>query len=89
MLVRPPAQASSGPYPRLFHVPLLFASKEKDNRRRGAAAKWGWAMDQESIDYFLARERIERAAAKSATTPSARRAHLELAQGYAALARRG
>ncbi len=45
-------------------------------------------MDQESLDYFRARERIERAAAKSAATEAARRAHLELAQGYAALVKR-
>ena len=46
-------------------------------------------MDQESIDYCRSRERIEREAAKSAATEAARRAHLELAQGYAALARKG
>ncbi len=45
-------------------------------------------MDQESIEYFLSRERIEREAASSAVTEAARRAHLELAQGYAALVRR-
>jgi hypothetical protein len=38
-------------------------------------------------EYFLARERIERAAAKSTTCTNARRAHQELAQSYAALAR--
>ena len=42
-------------------------------------------LDAKSIEYFRERERIERAAAKSATTEAARRAHLELAQGYAAL----
>jgi hypothetical protein len=46
-------------------------------------------MDQESIEYFRSRELVERAAAKAATTEEARRAHLELAQGYAALARKG
>lgn len=46
-------------------------------------------MDQESVDYFRARERIERAAAETAATEAARRAHLELAQGYAALVRKG
>ena len=46
-------------------------------------------MDQESIDYFRAREHVEREAAKAAATEAARRAHLELAQGYAALARKG
>ena len=45
-------------------------------------------MDKESLDYFRARERIERAAAKNAATEAARRAHLELAQGYAALVRK-
>ena len=46
-------------------------------------------MDQQSIHYFQSRERIEREAAKSAASEAARRAHLELAQGYAALVRRG
>jgi hypothetical protein len=45
-------------------------------------------MDQESIDYFRLRERIERTAAKTAASEAARRAHLELAQGYAALVRK-
>ena len=55
-------------------------------RLRGA---WGVAVDQESIDYFRSRERIERDAAKSAESEQARRAHLALAHGYAALVRRG
>ena len=46
-------------------------------------------MDQESVDYFRARERVELAAAEAAANESARRAHLELAQGYAALASQG
>lgn len=46
-------------------------------------------MDPESIEYFRLRERIERAAAKNAATEAARRAHLELAEGYAALVRKG
>lgn len=46
-------------------------------------------VDQESLDYFRSRERIEREAAKTAVSDAARRAHLELAQGYAALARKG
>ena len=46
-------------------------------------------MDQESIDYCRSRERVEREAAKNAANETARRAHLELAQGYAALVRRG
>ena len=46
-------------------------------------------VDQESLDYFRARERIERAAAGNALNEAARRVHLELAQGYAALLRRG
>lgn len=45
-------------------------------------------LDRESIEYFRSRERIERAAAKGAATEAARRAHLELAQGYAALVRK-
>ena len=46
-------------------------------------------MDQKSIEYFRLRERIERTAAKNADSEAARRAHLELAQGYAALVRKG
>ena len=42
-------------------------------------------MDQQSVTYFRERERVERAAAKAAATEAARRAHLELANGYAAL----
>ena len=58
---------------------------------------WGMAIsnagivqvDQDSVDYFRSRERVEREAAKTAGSEAARRAHLELAQGYAALVRRG
>jgi hypothetical protein len=46
-------------------------------------------MDQQSVEYFRTRERIERAAAKTAATEAARRAHLELAQSYAALVKKG
>ena len=46
-------------------------------------------MDERSIEYFRTRERIERAAAKAAATEAARRAHLELAQSYAALVHKG
>ena len=46
-------------------------------------------VDRESLDYFRGRERIERAAAGSAANEAARRVHLELAQGYAALVRKG
>ena len=42
-------------------------------------------MDQFSKAYFERRERAERAAAKSATCPQARRVHQEMAQIYAAL----
>lgn len=49
----------------------------------------GVHMDQDSREYFEHRERCERAAAKNATCPHARRVHQELAQGYAALIRRG
>lgn len=45
-------------------------------------------MDEDR-NYFEQRERIERAAAKSAANAQARRAHQELAIGYAALARSG
>lgn len=46
-------------------------------------------VDQQSIEYFREREQVERAAATSAATQAARRAHLELAEGYAALVRKG
>ena len=41
-----------------------------------------------TADYFRAREWAERAAAKAATSAAGRRAHQELAQTYALLARR-
>jgi hypothetical protein len=44
-------------------------------------------MTQECIDYFAKRERVERAAAKSASSVAARRAHQELAESYSRLAR--
>jgi hypothetical protein len=44
-------------------------------------------LNSESHEYFLRRERAERAAAKNAVTDAARRVHQELAQGYAALLR--
>ncbi len=53
----------------------------------GAQGGEAASMDRESVEYFRARERIERAAASNATSEAARRAHLELAQGYAALVR--
>jgi hypothetical protein len=45
-------------------------------------------LDYESINYFRERERVEREAAGSAKNAAARRAHEELARGYAALVRR-
>lgn len=44
--------------------------------------------DNRSVDYLLARERAERAAAKRASSLAARHLHQELAQHYAELARR-
>jgi hypothetical protein len=44
-------------------------------------------MTQDGIDYFARRERMERAAAKSASSIAARRAHQELAENYSRLAR--
>jgi hypothetical protein len=41
--------------------------------------------DNESLEYFRRRERMERAAAKQAASPTARRIHQELAQQYAEL----
>jgi hypothetical protein len=43
-------------------------------------------LDQRSLDYFIRRERAERAAAKHATCDAARRVHQELAAAYASLA---
>jgi hypothetical protein len=42
-------------------------------------------LDVESLEYFRRRERAERAAAKSAVSQAARRAHQELAQKYCEL----
>ena len=44
-------------------------------------------MDQVSVEYFRDREVAERAAAAATTSEQARRAHLELAQNYAAMVR--
>lgn len=46
-------------------------------------------MDLDSIEYFRRREKEELDAAASAASDSARRIHLELARGYAALADQG
>jgi pyridoxine/pyridoxamine 5'-phosphate oxidase len=43
-------------------------------------------MKMESREYFEQRERAERAAAKNASCPEARRIHQELAQHYAEMA---
>ena len=42
-------------------------------------------MQQNPAEYYRARERAERTAAKNASCPEARRAHQELAQAYARL----
>jgi hypothetical protein len=42
-------------------------------------------MQENTAEYYRARERAERAAAKEAACPQARRAHQELAQAYARL----
>ena len=47
----------------------------------------GGAMDRMSADYWRARERAERAAAKTAGSALARAVHQELAQEYAARVR--
>ena len=44
-------------------------------------------LNPENQEYFRRRERAERAAAKNATTETARRIHQELALGYAAMLR--
>ena len=41
--------------------------------------------DQQTRDYYRSREQTERAAARKATCPEARRAHEELANFYARL----
>lgn len=41
-------------------------------------------MGEQSAQYFLRRERAERAAAASASSPAARGIHLEMAERYAA-----
>ena len=46
-------------------------------------------MDRQSIEYFRSRERHELEAARATSNEDARRVHLELAQGYAALVRDG
>jgi hypothetical protein len=45
-------------------------------------------VDKKSAEYFRQRESTERDAAEKAASEAARRAHLELAQEYAALLRR-
>ena len=42
-------------------------------------------MQENSAEYYRARERAERVASKEAACPQARRAHHELAQAYARL----
>ena len=50
-------------------------------------SNWGGDfMKMDSREYFERRERAERAAAKNAASPQARRIHQELAQNYAELA---
>lgn len=43
-------------------------------------------MRTDSTEYYAARERAERMAAKNATCPEARRVHEEMARAYAQLA---
>ena len=56
---------------------------------RGQVGVGKFNLDQESLDYFRARERVEREAAKAAASEAVRRAHLQLAEGYAALVKKG
>ena len=46
-------------------------------------------MNPQQIEYYQARERAERAAAKAAACPQARRVHQELAQHYQDVVRLG
>src|SRR5438034_10215209 len=46
---------------------------------------WGASMKRESADYFRARERDERKAARNAACDKARRAHDQMANAYARL----
>ena len=41
-------------------------------------------MGEQSAQYFLRRERVERAAAAAATSPAVRGIHLDMAERYAA-----
>ena len=44
-------------------------------------------MSEQDLEYYRQRERMERKAAKTATSEAARRVHQELAQSYARGAR--
>ncbi len=70
-----------GPFPFvLFHDPPALAARDAPVEREASC-------DGISFEYFEARERAEKAAAKVATSLAARRIHQELAQIYGALAR--
>lgn len=68
------------------HIHPIF--KRDSGQERFKSPGGEQMLDQESQDYFRRRERAERAAAKSAISDAARRAHQELAQSYADLLRR-
>ncbi len=83
-----------GRFTYVVSMPLNGALKNDrhpQSRSLWAQARWvrKTIVDRQSIKYFRTRERIERAAAKAAATEAARRAHLELAQSYAALVQKG
>jgi hypothetical protein len=69
---------ASGPIIIFRDAPGLSAREQPSELGAGNAAG----------DYFRSRERAERAAAKAAKSAAGRRAHQELAQTYALLARR-
>jgi hypothetical protein len=76
-----------------FEAPQRLSKKDGHSQCRSLWAQARWVgkttVNQQSIEYFRTRERIERAAAKAAATEAARRAHLELAESYAALVQKG
>jgi hypothetical protein len=70
-------------------VPFLIFKEPPSSPRESASAEERLIREvgENSVDYFLARERAERAAAKRANSAAARRVHQELAIEYATLAR--
>ena len=70
-------------------VPFLIFKEPPGSPRESASAgeRLIREVEENPVDYFRARERAERAAAKRANSAAARRIHQELAIEYATLAR--